>query len=191
MFCRLLSFCPFCLATMLSVLLRFTDSDYHFSIFKLFFIPSYYTMAKYYNVHPLSIHLYHFGPCWLSLYRLFRFIFSKDFQIFQISNVLLKVYWWGFCFSNVRCRLNYISTWAVIRRTYITMAKRNNDLQNIAQKTNDGATQILLKTGDEPRSFGRIFSCVALATSMVTNHKWENDPRAIQCLVWSSSWAAL
>ena len=51
------------------------------------------------------------------------------------------------------------------------MAKRNNDLQNIAQKTNDGATQILLKTGDEPRSFGRIFSCVALATSMVTNHK--------------------
>ena len=34
---RYLSFCPFSLATVLSVLLRYTDSDYPFGIFKLFF----------------------------------------------------------------------------------------------------------------------------------------------------------
>jgi hypothetical protein len=33
---RCLSFCPFPLTLILSVLLRFTDSDYPFSIFKLF-----------------------------------------------------------------------------------------------------------------------------------------------------------
>ena len=33
---RCLSFCPFLLAIVLSVLLRFTDSDYPFGIFKLF-----------------------------------------------------------------------------------------------------------------------------------------------------------
>jgi len=38
---RCLSFCPFVLSLLvivLSVLLRFTDSDYHFGIFKLFFV---------------------------------------------------------------------------------------------------------------------------------------------------------
>jgi hypothetical protein len=34
---RCLSFCPFLLAIVLSVLLRYTDSDYPFDIFKLFF----------------------------------------------------------------------------------------------------------------------------------------------------------
>ena len=33
---RCLCFCPFFLATVLSVLFRFTDSDYAFGIFKLF-----------------------------------------------------------------------------------------------------------------------------------------------------------
>jgi len=32
----LLSFCTFSLAIVLSVLLQYTDSDYHFGIFKLF-----------------------------------------------------------------------------------------------------------------------------------------------------------
>jgi hypothetical protein len=45
---RGLSFCPFfLLATVLSVLLRYTDSDYLFGIFKLFLLILYYsTLAE-------------------------------------------------------------------------------------------------------------------------------------------------
>ena len=38
---QVMSFCPFLLVIVLSVLLRFTDSDYHFGIFKFFLIPTF------------------------------------------------------------------------------------------------------------------------------------------------------
>jgi hypothetical protein len=39
---RCLSLCTFLLAIVLSVLLRFTDSDYHFGIYKLFLASDFY-----------------------------------------------------------------------------------------------------------------------------------------------------
>jgi hypothetical protein len=62
-----LSFCPFSLSIVLSVLLRFTDSDYPFGIFKLFLSN---TFPKFGSVNGRSMNMYYYGtskssPIWL------------------------------------------------------------------------------------------------------------------------------
>ena len=72
---RGLSFCPFfLLATVLSVLLRYTDSDYLFGIFKLFLLILYYSTLAEQELPTLPEHLSSSSFQWGSCYSIFSFI---------------------------------------------------------------------------------------------------------------------
>ena len=67
-------------------------------------------------------------------------------RLHQQLNVPIQFFFW------VNIRYNeekFENTNRVIRMTYNTMVKTNNDLHNITQKTNYRVTRTPLKTGDE------------------------------------------
>ena len=65
--------------------------------------------------------------------------------------------------------------------------RKNNDLQNITQKTKYRATQTPLKTGGELRCSGRVrnfcFTCGAHRVNLITNHVMVQTVKLSKCLL--------